>query len=60
MTEIILPGDGTIKKFCYVCNKIILPTQRFYDIGKNKTTGKELYRHLKCKPKDYKGGDNNG
>lgn len=46
--------DGTIKKYCYVCNKIIKPDQRYYSIGKDKETGKELYRHLRCKARDYK------
>jgi len=55
-------GDGTIKKYCYVCNKEIRSTQRYYGIGKDKKTGKELYRHLKCRASDYKkdkGGDKN-
>lgn len=41
-------------KICYVCNKEIIQCQRFYAIGKNKK-GIELYRHQKCKAKDYKG-----
>jgi len=48
-------GDITIKKVCYICNNEIRPTQRFYAIGKDKN-GKELYRHLKCKASNYKGG----
>lgn len=44
-------GDGAIKDQhnCYVCKKIIKPTQPFYAIGKN-DKGIELYRHRKCKP----------
>ena len=34
---------------CYICNKRIKKSQRYYAIGKNKQ-GFELYRHLKCKP----------
>jgi hypothetical protein len=44
-------GDVAIKEkhICYVCEKIIKPTQPFYAIGKN-DKGIELYRHRKCKP----------
>jgi len=41
------------EKVCYICNKKITKTQRFYGIGKK--DGIELYRHQKCKTRDYKG-----
>lgn len=47
-------GDGMIKKFCYVCEKEIKPSQRYYAIGKDKN-GVEFYRHRKCKSYHYKG-----
>ena len=40
------------EKTCYICNKKITISQRFYDIGKK--DGVELYRHCKCKTKGIK------
>ena len=37
---------------CYVCNKKIKETQRYYAIGKKDEI--ELYRHIKCKPYNRK------
>jgi hypothetical protein len=47
-------GDIAIKKdkVCYVCGKKIKETQRYYAIGQK--DGVELYRHQKCKARDYK------
>ena len=47
-------SDGTISemKVCYICEKKIKETQRYYAIGQK--DGVELYRHLKCKARDYK------
>lgn len=39
-------------KVCYICNKKITKTQKFYDIGKK--DGIELYRHIKCKTRKIK------